>query len=486
MHLRERDRRDRAGAEDDIGGDPAVQPRQGSRERRCHRLDHGGGEGKAEQRGDGDLDQRVGDDPEQRHRAELEPEDRRGCDATSGRDGDGSRELCVHGIALEHAQQWACGQEDRNHCRERELETGVGQRVRIPGEQDDRREQQHMPRVTLARHQPRDRRRGARDRRPDHGRLRPDGKHIRPDRRQRRDVRPRARQPDRPREPEHPGREQHDVRARHREQVVEPTAAERLLEPGRQAVVVAEHDPFQDRAPFSRQPGCGGAAQPRAQPVADPREPAAAPTGVAPVVDAKDDMDALPAQPGALVEAVRRPARQPHERQHVDEGALRRRAPKRQLELDALVDVSPGKAEHAARLSLIKLSDARLAGHLDERPARAADLRPQWAAIKCVEPHTSPPPPDQREQRRRTGEARRGWEQQRARDTAKEHGRGRAAKAQRQRRRETERGSRHQDVCGQHSAHGTTSPRRSAMRDGPMPEIASSSSTERNEPCCWR
>src|SRR3954447_11914794 len=51
---------------------------------------------------------------------------------------------------------------------------------------------------------------------------------------------------------------------------------------------------------------------------------------------------------------------------------------------------------------------------------------------------------------------------------------------------EPEHGRERDDVRREQPAHGTTSPFNSASRAVPMPEIASSSSIERNAPCCCR
>ncbi len=115
--------------------------------------------------------------------------------------------------------------------RERELEAGIEERVRAPGEQDGGRDEQDVPRVALARDEPGDRDGDAGDRGPDHGRLRADGEHVGDDRGDRRHVRPaRAAARQATRAASTPDREQHDVLARDGEQVVEPGAPEARLQ----------------------------------------------------------------------------------------------------------------------------------------------------------------------------------------------------------------------------------------------------------------
>ena len=73
------------------------------------------------------------------------------------------------------------------------------------------------------------------------------------------------------------------------------------------------------------------------QAVGDAAEPAAA-ADRAPVVDAQDDVDAVAAQPGALVEAVLGPGGSLTTPSTSRMAPWRRRAPERQLEQDRLVE----------------------------------------------------------------------------------------------------------------------------------------------------
>ena len=91
-------------------------------------------------------------------------------------------------------------------------------------------------------------------------------------------------------------------------------------------------------------------------------------TDDAPLVHVQDDVHALPAQPGALVEAVLRPARRLDDREDTQAGALGRRAPERQLELDALT-ASP------RHLAEVERSVTHLGGRDDDEPVGGADPR---------------------------------------------------------------------------------------------------------------
>ena len=103
------------------------------------------------------------------------------------------------------------------------------------------------------------------------------------------------------------------------------------------ACVVAEHDPFEDRAAFSRETGRDRRGEPAAQAVGEAAD-ASAPADLLPLVDVQDDVHAVAAQPGALVEPVLGPARRPDDGEHLEDRALRRRAAERELELNALVE----------------------------------------------------------------------------------------------------------------------------------------------------
>src|SRR5205807_1094659 len=80
-----------------------------------------------------------------------------------------------------------------------------------------------------------------------------------------------------------------------------------------------------DAVPLAGEATRGRPPEPSAQPVCQTRQ-AAAPADHAPAVAAQDDVDALAPEPAGLVEAVRRPARAHELPEHLESGALRRRA----------------------------------------------------------------------------------------------------------------------------------------------------------------
>ena len=115
----------------------------------------------------------------------------------------------------------------------------------------------------------------------------------------------------------------------------QPARPEVVAERSRDAVVLAEHDPGQDRAPFSRRPAGERLFDVRVQPVGDATDPAP-PADEACVVAAQHDVDALPRQPRTLVEAGLGPARRDRLCAQLENCPLRGCALARQLEQDAL------------------------------------------------------------------------------------------------------------------------------------------------------
>ena len=113
---------------------------------------------------------------------ELKPRHRRGGETARRRDADQLREPTRNGVALERADDSRRDDEDRGDRRERELEAGVEQRVRVPREKHGRTDEQRLPAVALPRREPRERA----ERRQRSRRARPTG-----------GARPRARTPQR-------------------------------------------------------------------------------------------------------------------------------------------------------------------------------------------------------------------------------------------------------------------------------------------------
>ena len=88
---------------------------------------------------------------------ELEPCDGRRRETARGRDADELREFVRDRVALERADDARCDDEDRSDGGERQLESRVEQRVRVPREEDGRADEERLPTVPLPRREPRER-----------------------------------------------------------------------------------------------------------------------------------------------------------------------------------------------------------------------------------------------------------------------------------------------------------------------------------------
>ncbi len=139
--------------------------------------------------------------------------------------------------------------------------------------------------------------------------MQPDGERVRGDGRERGDLREQPAETGEQRQCRNGTRNRCHLQAVDGEHVVEPGRAkpreQRIAHPLRPT----EDDRPEHRAPVSVQTDGRVGGEPALQPVADGSEaPAAADDP--PVLRAQHDVDALAAKPGALVEAVRRPARE--------------------------------------------------------------------------------------------------------------------------------------------------------------------------------
>ncbi len=198
--------------------------------------------------------------------------------------------------------------EDRSDGGERELEPGVEQGVRVPGEQDRRSDEEEVPAVLRPRREPGQRRERSRHTRAHDRGLPPDREHVAADRRQRGDLTDEPGQADEPRDGKRAAGDEHDVLARDGQQVVEARRAKPGAELVRQALVLAEDDPGDHRTALAVNTGRHRARELGPQPICESGDPAAV-ADDAPARRRHDDVHAVAAQPGALVEAVLGPAR---------------------------------------------------------------------------------------------------------------------------------------------------------------------------------
>ena len=136
--------------------------------------------------------------------------------------------------------------------------------------------------------------------------------------------------------------------------MVEPGGPEGVVRSsGSSAFVLAEHDALEDRAPLSRQPGRDASREPRPDAVGVAADPAAV-TDDPPVACQDDDVDAVPAEPRSLVEAVARPAAATAAARELEQRALRRRAAEREVEQHGLAQRQRAEARQPRRNAQIE------------------------------------------------------------------------------------------------------------------------------------
>src|SRR5215218_6867500 len=206
----------------------------------------------------------------------------------------------------------------------------------------------------------------------------------------------------------------------------------------------------------------------------------------APAVSAKDDVDALASQPGSLVEAVVRPTRLLDGHDRRQERALRGRSTRRQLEQRRLVHPARAEAPNENRDAQPVAARACRSGDFEPGTLRCPDGSDEDAAVELRQAHAAPPPAGARE---------RGHEERHSLRRRNDYGQpGHAERARREperrqprrvRRCQPEAQRRDERMWSAHR-HGATTSRSWSRRFGPMPGIASSSSTLPNAPWCCR
>ena len=263
--------------------------------------------------------------------------------------------------------------------------------------------------------------------------------------------------------------------------MVQAGALEAVLEPGGEPLVLPEHDADEDRAPFSGEPGRDSVSDMPAQAVGSTADPAALPDD-APLPAVEHDMDAAPGEPATLVELAVVGARLDGGRAQRDDGALRRGATERELQQHTFPHVllapAPclGRDAHGERGTTCRTGDDRL------HRGGAPDVVREEAAVEGVETEAAPPPAreQQREHRRGHAGARAGRGDGGGCRRDEER---RRAGADDVRERHAAAGREHEQGRPRARDHGVTRSRSCSMRAGPMPGIASKSSTELKPPC---
>jgi len=238
---------------------------------------------------------------------------------------------------------------------------------------------------------------------PDHGGLRPHGEHVGPDRSERRDLCRTPRHAERERKPERPEHDHGHVPTAHRQQVVEAARTEALPERVGEPLVLAEEYPLQNGAALPREPWHPVAREPCMETIRDSAE-AATTADDAPAIRAQDSVNPVPAEPGLLVEAVRRPTWFSELAEKREACALRRRPSERQLEQHVLVRTERSPANDESPHPQLEAAVTRRLLDVDQRALGRADQRREPAAVDLGETKAPPSPAAERKGRRNSRE----------------------------------------------------------------------------------
>src|SRR5436189_69162 len=221
------------------------------------------------------------------------------------------------------------------------------------------------------------------------------------------------------------------------------------------------------------------------QPIGEACEATATPDD-SPLVSAHHDVHSVPTKPRALVEAVLRAAREPDLADQIEDRSLRRGAAGRKTEQHGLADVLIAKAPHLRGHPHVERRATRGAGHGDERALRSPDARQQCAPVEPVEPHAAPPPPAEGERDSERGNPPPSRQRDGCGDDdnrRQHHGEPRSAPQVGSGQADAETRDEQLRPRAQQATHGAAASRSCSMRAGPIPGIASNSSSELKAPC---
>jgi hypothetical protein len=209
-----------AGATGQVGGEPAVHPGDCQRGLGKDRAESRRDERQPEKRGDDRAGDGIARHGEERRGLEMQHEDRRCDPATRDRDREHRCKPPRYWIAGQPRLDPRNEEKDRADRTERQLEPGLEERVRVPGEKHRRADQEEVPAVSGSAGQPGERRKPTRHTGPHDRRLPPDRHQVAPDGHERSDLTNPPRDPEQPGEGEHPGHDVGDVLAGNRQHSV--------------------------------------------------------------------------------------------------------------------------------------------------------------------------------------------------------------------------------------------------------------------------
>src|SRR5205823_11290079 len=184
-------------------------------------------------------------------------------------DRDHLAEHSRQGVTLESVLESWREREDRDDRRERELEAGIENQVRVPRQQREGAKEQEVPPVGRPCGQPGERAEGPCDSCSENRGLRPDREHVGADRRDRAELSQPAGDPKRPGQEKCAPGDQRDVLPWHGKEVVKARSAEIGPKPLAETLLVAENDAQEYSSALAVKPSRDRACEPGAQAVAE-------------------------------------------------------------------------------------------------------------------------------------------------------------------------------------------------------------------------
>ena len=225
---------------------------------------------------------------------ELDPRDGRRRETARGRDADELREFVRDRVALESSDDPRRDDEDRGNGGERQLESRVEQRVRVPREEDGRADEERLPTVPLPRREPRE---GA-ERRGDagahDGRMETDRERVRGNGGEGRDLCDDPSEPGEEHDRDGGASDRRDLQAIDGKAVIQPRRAEVGKQRLPDEVRAAEDDRLDDASPLAAQAMDTVAGKPPLDVVAESVDPAAPADDPPRPLCAEDNVDPLP------------------------------------------------------------------------------------------------------------------------------------------------------------------------------------------------
>ncbi len=179
--------------------------------------------------------------------------------------------------------------------------------------------------------------------------------------------------------------------------MVEPRRLEGAAEVGVDSLVGSEHDADDERLPLTRRPEGERVGNRRAQPVADATDPAPPADDVPGSAGVQDHVDPTPLEPCSLVESGLGPSRGDRARSELEHGALRRRAPGRQLEQHPFAQLDAVESTHLGHRSDGERRASRRPRDDDLRRRGIADPQREVAVVELLHPEPAPPEAGRRE-----------------------------------------------------------------------------------------